>query len=62
VSGCHEINVVATELLEMKHQVGHLGIFDLFSLAFMRNRPILTKNTAEVAVGEEDGARPVLPD
>jgi len=52
---------MATDLLEAEHHGRQVFILNLLSLALMGDGPVLAKDTAEIAVGEEDGARPVSP-
>jgi len=59
MSGCHEIDVMTAHFLKVKHHVRQILVLNLLSFALVRNGPVLTEDTAEVAVGEEDGARPL---
>jgi len=47
---------MATYLLEFDHDIRHVFIPDLLPSPLMGDRPVLAEDTAEVAVGEEDGA------
>src|SRR3972149_2370745 len=57
MSGGNEIDVMAANLLKFDHDVRQIFICNFLPLAFMGDRPVLAENTAQVAVGEEDGAR-----
>jgi hypothetical protein len=50
---------MAADLLEVNHHICQVFILDLFASSFVGDGPILTKDTAEVTVGEEDGAGPL---
>jgi hypothetical protein len=51
---------MATNLLEVEHHLCQVLILNFLSLSLVRNGPVLTEDTTEVAVGEEDGARSFL--
>jgi hypothetical protein len=53
---------MAPDLLEFDHHIRHILILNFLSSSFMGDGPVLAKETAEVAVGEEDGARPIFAD
>jgi hypothetical protein len=48
---------MTAHFLKVKHHVHQILVLNLLSFAFVRNGPVLTEDTAKVAVGEEDGAR-----
>jgi hypothetical protein len=51
---------MAADLLKFEHHLSQFFIFTFFSSSFMGDGPILTEDTAEVAVGEEEGGRTML--
>jgi hypothetical protein len=52
---------MATDLLEVEHHGRQVFILNFLSLALVGDGPVLAEDTTEIAVGEEDGARPVSP-
>ncbi len=60
MGGRDYIDVMAASLLEVNHHVSQVFIINLLSLPLMGDGPVLAEDTAEVTVGEEDGARPIL--
>ena len=58
MGGCDEVDVMTANLLKVKHPVCQVFILDFLSPSLVRNRPVLAEDTAKVAMGEEDGARP----
>jgi hypothetical protein len=58
MGGCDDIDVMAANLLKVKHPVCQVFILDFLSSSLVRNGPVLAEDTAKVAIGEEDGARP----
>jgi hypothetical protein len=50
---------MAADLLEMNHHISQVLILNLLASSFVGDGPVLTKDTMEVAVGEEDGAGPI---
>jgi len=50
---------MAADLLEVEHHVRQVFIFNLLSLSLVGDGPVLAEDTAEIAVGEEDGPRPI---
>ena len=57
VAGGDEIDVVAALVLQGEHHVGDFARLHLPSDALLRDVPVLAKHAAQVAPGEEDGAR-----
>jgi hypothetical protein len=55
-----KVDIVTPYLLEFEHHLRQFFVFAFFALAFVRDRPILAEDTAEVAVGEEDGSGSML--
>jgi hypothetical protein len=49
---------MAADLLKVNHHVCQFFILNFLASSFMGDGPVLTKDATEVAVGEEDGARP----
>jgi hypothetical protein len=45
----------------MEHHVREVLIINLLSLPLVSNGPVLAEHTTEIAIGEEDGARSLLP-
>jgi hypothetical protein len=56
--GRDEIDVMAANLLEVKHHVCQVFILNFLSSSLMGYGPVLTEDTAKVAVGKEDCTRP----
>jgi hypothetical protein len=54
-----KVNIVATSLLELYHYFSKFFARNLIPLPALTDLIILTKATAHIAVGEEDGARTV---
>jgi len=61
MGGCDQVDVMTTDLLKVNHHIRQVLITDFLSLSFMSDRPVLAEDTAEIAIGEEDGARSMLP-
>jgi hypothetical protein len=59
MGGRDEVDVMTANLLKMKHSVCQIFILDFLSSPLVSNRPVLAEDTAEVAIGEEDGARSI---
>ena len=59
MSGCNHIDIMAAYLLEFDHHARQTIILKLFSFSLVGDRPVLTEDTAEIAIGEKDGARPI---
>jgi hypothetical protein len=60
MGGRYEVDVMATYLLKMEHHIPQVFILDFLSSTLMGDGPVLAENASKAAVGEEDGARPVL--
>ncbi len=60
VGGGDQVDVVAADFLDVQHYIGQIFVADLFAATFMGNRPVLAKHTAQIAVGEKDGAGTVF--
>jgi hypothetical protein len=60
VRGRDEVDVVTPHPLEIKHRVCQILVLNFFPFALVGDGPVLTENTAEVAVGEKEGAGPVV--
>jgi len=58
MGGCHKIDVMTADLLEVKHHICQVFILDLLPSPLMRDGPVLAEDTAKVTVREEDGPRP----
>jgi hypothetical protein len=56
MGGRDEIDVMAPNLLKVKHPVCQVFISDFLPLALVRNGPVLAEDTPKIAVGEEDRA------
>jgi hypothetical protein len=62
VGGGDKVDVVAVHLLQSDHDPGHVRRGDGFSPAQVADVVVLTKNTPEITVGQEDSARSMLTD
>ncbi len=60
MGGRDEIDVMAANLLKVKHHVCQVFISDFLPPALVRNGPVLAEDTPKITVGEEDGARSFL--
>jgi hypothetical protein len=60
MSGSDEVNIMAANLLELDHHVGQVFILNFLPSSLMGNGPVLTEDTSEITVGEEDRARPII--
>jgi len=60
VGGGDYVDVMAADLLERDHHFRQVFILNFLSSSLMGDGPVLAEDTAEIAVGEEDGARPIL--
>jgi hypothetical protein len=47
---------MTADLLEVNHHIRQVFILNLLASSFVGDGPVLTEDTTEVAVGEEDGA------
>jgi hypothetical protein len=47
---------MAADLLEVNHHISQVFILNFLASSFVGDGPVLTEDTTEVAVGEEDGA------
>jgi hypothetical protein len=56
--GRDKIDVMAPNLLEMKHHVCQVFILNLLPSSLMGYGPVLTEDTAKVAIRKKDGTRP----
>jgi hypothetical protein len=61
VGGADEIDVVTTLLLQHEHDKGQMLEGNPLSLTQSADGVVLAENTAQVAVGHEDGAGAALP-
>jgi len=59
--GGDEIDVVAADPLQFQHDVRQVLVQNLGTPALVGYRPILAEDAAQVAVGKEDGSRPIPP-
>jgi len=57
MGGCDQVDVMAADLLDVEHPVRQDFILNFLSPSLMGDGPVLTEDTAEIAVGEKDGAR-----
>jgi hypothetical protein len=60
VGRCDKIDVVAPYFLEFDHSPSHLGRGNTLTPSQVADVVILTEDTPEVAMGEENGPRPVI--
>lgn len=58
MAGGDEIDVVTPLFLQMHHDAGQVPGGDLLALAAVADLPVLAKDAEQVAVREENGARP----
>ena len=56
MAGCHEVDVMAAQLLQAEHPVGQLFRRDRLPLRFPTDLEVLAEDAAKVAVAEENGA------
>jgi hypothetical protein len=56
----NEVDIMAADLLELKHHLRQFLILTFLSSSFMGNGPVLTEDTSKVTVREEDSPRPML--
>jgi len=61
MGGADEVDIMATLGLEMEHHEGHFFRFYLPALAQLADLVVLTKLASQVAPGEEDGPRAMIP-
>jgi len=52
----HQVNIVASHLLKLKHRGCEFFGRALFAMALPTNLPVLAKDAAQAAPGEKDGA------
>jgi hypothetical protein len=60
MGGCDKVDIMAANLLKFEHHVCQFFIFTFVPSSLMRDGPVLAKDTAEVAVGEEDRSGPIM--
>jgi hypothetical protein len=58
MGGRDEIDIMAANLLKVKHHIRDVFILNFLSSSLMGNGPVLTEDTTEVAIREKDGTRP----
>jgi hypothetical protein len=58
MSGCNKIDIMTADLLKVDHHVCQIFILNLLPSSFMGDWPVLAEYATEIAVGEENGARP----
>jgi hypothetical protein len=51
---------MTANLLELDHHFSQVFILNFLSSPLMGNGPVLTEDTSEITVGEEDRARPII--
>jgi len=61
MGGGDEINVMASQVLQGKHDLRYLLLIHLISLSQMADVVVLAEDTSQIAIGEEYGARSEFP-